>query len=276
MKKKWIMLPLFFTMLTCCVGSAWFSVDGANPVDVHGPLTTNDVREIRRLFRNEMRLEILPNLSWTSIKGLPMAIKRYSRTKLTGIYFETNGSGCVQTEPAADPHNLSGSCFLLEKGTNGWHIEWGSQGQFWACFTRFKILRDEADLVLEARASDSFRQLKPSLEPLAGAGGEDGYLKLIPTRKKTESGLAILIVPGVELLQGTHKIMDEVILDVRDVAKVRGFDKFLVGCYSHGFALQIYASGLPTREEVAKKRKDWKETSERLEREAQKAPSSTQ
>jgi hypothetical protein len=131
-------------------------------------------------------------------------------------------------------------------------------------------LQKEADVVLEAHGDYWFTLMKPTAVLEHSAVGLDGYLRLIPTRTPSGSGLAVLIIPGSETVQGTQKIMDEVILDVRDAAKSRGYQRFVVGAHCYGFALQIYADGLPSRKQVEAKKRDWKETAASIAKESTK------
>jgi hypothetical protein len=127
-------------------------------------------------------------------------------------------------------------------------------------------LERKAGLILEAEGVDSFRKLNPYGVVEQSAAGLDGFLRLIPTRGPTDSDLAILIIPELEIVQGTHKIMGEVILDVRDAASERGYQRFIVAARSHGFAVQIYEDGLPSREQVAEKKRSWKLAEEKFRR----------
>ena len=271
MTKRWIIQSLVCSLFAVFTGFSRLSAQNEQPVEVHGPLTTNDVIEIQRLFRSEIGSEILPISSKPGFNEFRTSLKRSGATNVTGIYHVPKGDGCIQAGPIKDPCNLFGYCFVLEKKTNGWHIDWESAGFLWPYVARFGVLRNEADLILEAPSTDSFRLLDRSMNVLRDARGEDGYLSLIPKRKKAGGGLAVLVVPGEEIVQGKHKIMDEVILDVRDAAIARGFDRFLVGCYSHGFPVQMYYC-LPTREEVTRKRKEFIDLAERPEKEAVNKP----
>ena len=119
-------------------------------------------------------------------------------------------------------------------------------------------LEKEADVVLEAQGCAKFRLLKPSSVSEQSAVGVNGYLHLISPRSSSGRGLVVLIVPEYENVQGTAKIMDEVILDVRDAAVKQGYQRFAVGAHAWGRVGQIYADGLPSREQVAKKKQSWK------------------
>ncbi len=93
----------------------------------------------------------------------------------------------------------------------------------------------EADLVLEADDIDSFRRLKPVMAVNLAATGLEGYLEFIPKQAPSGNKLAILVIPEYEYLTA-GKIMDEVILDVRDAVRARGYQRFDVeargwGCY---------------------------------------------
>src|SRR5258705_197219 len=91
------------------------------------------------------------------------------------------------------------------------------QSDYWRKVEAMSKYQQEADVVLEAEALDRFRLLKPTAAADQSAVGLEAYLHLIPVRAPS-SGLAVLIIPELEIVQGTQKIMDEVILDVRDVA----------------------------------------------------------
>lgn len=118
----------------------------------------------------------------------------------------------------------------------------------------------EKDVVLEAQGYAKFRLLKPRGVSEQSAVGIDGYLHLISPRLPSGSGLAVLIIPEYENVQGNEKIMDEVILDVRDAVVKQGYQRFVVGAYAWGQVAQIYADGLPSREQVAEKKCSWKES----------------
>jgi hypothetical protein len=141
-----------------------------------------------------------------------------------------------------------------------------------ACFNYWKevekmiALEQEAGLVLEAEGVDHFRKLNRDRVVEQTAVGVDGYLQLIPARAASGGSLAILIVPELELVQGTGKIMDEVILDVRDAVKNRGYERFIVAARSHGLARRIYADSLPSREQVAVKKRSWRGPAEECRR----------
>lgn len=138
---------------------------------------------------------------------------------------------------------------------------------FWRRVEAMAALEQEAEVVLEAEAVDRFRLVKPAAVAEESAIGLDGYLRLIPPRTKSGSGLVVLIIPETERVQGTQKIMDEVILDVRDAAMERGCQRYVVGAHSHGFAVQIYSDGLLSRQQVAEKKRSWKETAEKFDEE---------
>jgi hypothetical protein len=128
-------------------------------------------------------------------------------------------------------------------------------------------LQREADLVLEAQAVDRFRLVKPDAGTEQTAIGLDGCLRLMTRASRQGSGLVVLIIPQTEIVQGTHKIMDEVILDVRDAAARLGYQRFVVGAHGWGNAAQIYTDGLPSREQVAEKKRSWKELAANVEKE---------
>ncbi len=136
-----------------------------------------------------------------------------------------------------------------------------------------QALEREAVFVLEAEGTDRFHRIKsPTVTPQLTARGYDGYRALLPDRAPSSQALAILIVPGWEIIQGDNKTMDEVILDVRDALKERGFDRFVVSARLHGLPVQIYPNGLPSREQVARTKRPWKESTEEYRNQAQPKP----
>lgn len=150
MKKKWLILVLGLPVLLLAV---WLWTAGSRqiPVDVIGDFSEKDVAEIVAAAKRELRREILPNLSWQSLKAMPAAIKRYSTIKLITIlqrnhdealifawqktnevirfssktnYFVEVNIRSAEPPPALEQYNyLAGSNSVplyLERGTNGW------------------------------------------------------------------------------------------------------------------------------------------------------------
>jgi hypothetical protein len=133
-KKAAILILVIVALCVCSIGFVWLNSDSDYPVEVAGRLTTNEVKQIKRLVRSGLSREILPNISWASIKGLPQAYKIYSKTKVLRIErfdfspssqpMETGGFICVVvgkrgstiTNPGLDDTRF------LKLGSNGW--EW--------------------------------------------------------------------------------------------------------------------------------------------------------
>jgi hypothetical protein len=141
------------------------------------------------------------------------------------------------------------------------------QSDFQRSVEAMGALQREAEVILEAEGHDRFRLWKPEGASRQSVVGVDGYLQLISRRSPSGSGLVVLIIPETEIVQGTEKIMDEVILDVRDAAVERGYQRFAVGAHAWGQVAQIYADGLPSREQVAEKKRSWGETTTKIEKE---------
>jgi len=135
MKKKTIIVVMILSGFgSGYFGLVCFSDGGKYPIEVVGNLTTNEVQEIREIARKQLRRQVLPNLSWASIKGIPQALKCYTKTKLlkiervdllgSGHGLETGGLVCVSVGThGAWGRNLSlDEARYLKLGTNGW--EW--------------------------------------------------------------------------------------------------------------------------------------------------------
>lgn len=88
MKKKWLIILLIPILLVALL-AAVISNRGI-PVHIIGEIPENDVKEITTLLRRELRREILPDLTWKSLKELPKSIKEYTGIKLISLVLVTN------------------------------------------------------------------------------------------------------------------------------------------------------------------------------------------
>lgn len=143
MKKKWLILlaipVLLIAILVCALGS------GETPVELVGEMPEQDVAEITARVKQMLRQQILPDLSWRSVKHIPKALKNYSTIKLITIVADPNRSATVvawlntnnvpyfsSTTGHADQslifrkynilHSAVSNSFLLKmkRQTNGW------------------------------------------------------------------------------------------------------------------------------------------------------------
>ena len=89
-RKVMIAVLILLVMAAGTVGIIYFSDGGDYPISVTGNLSTNDVKDIKAVVRDHLRKEIIPDISWTSIKGLPMAVRTYSKTYVLTIISVTN------------------------------------------------------------------------------------------------------------------------------------------------------------------------------------------
>ena len=177
-------------------------------------------------------------------------------------------AGCgTQTPPpssrAAELSHPAGSY------SSGWPAgdEWIFD-DYWREVEMMGALRQQADVVLEAEGVDRFLLLNPVSEDVqAVRGGLDGYLHFIPKRKQSGGGFVVLIVPALQLPHPTKKIMDEVILDVRDAALSRGYQRFVVGVRHHGLVTQ---RGLRSRDQIAEEKSSLERFNEHLEKDPAK------
>ena len=111
------------------------------PVEVFGGLPTNEVAEITKTVRSEMRRQILPDLSWRSLKGMPSALKRYSSVKLFTIMPWGNQSGeFAQVTAWTDGNRLPRYYF-----SNGWYYQRDTGPKFDAAYTnaqKYDVYKD--------------------------------------------------------------------------------------------------------------------------------------
>jgi hypothetical protein len=143
------------------------------------------------------------------------------------------------------------------RDAEAWMFDEHFLDDYWREVERMGALQQQADVVFEAESVDHFLLLKPVSPAVQTVrGGLDGYLHFIPKRTQSGGGFVVLIVDAFQLPSPTKKIMDEVILDVRDAAFSRGYNRFVVGVRIHGVVTQIYAQGLPSRDQVAQKKSD--------------------
>lgn len=91
-------------------------------VPVTGQLATKDLRKILQLVRPEIRREadLLPDLSWSSLRDLPSAVRRYRAEQVDSVSVLTNGTVCVRT--VKDSEKSYGSEYYLERGRGGWRV----------------------------------------------------------------------------------------------------------------------------------------------------------
>ena len=71
-------------------------------------------------MRADLRREILPDLSWDSLKDLPNTIRRYRSQRVYSIDVLTNGTVWVRT--VQDESESYGSDYSLRRGHCGWQI----------------------------------------------------------------------------------------------------------------------------------------------------------
>ena len=96
--------------------------------EVFGTLPREDVSEIVRIVRSEMRHDLLPDFSFARIRELPSSIRRHWSDRVLSIHAETNGTVKVMTGVVRGPLDGSGNTYKLKRGSKGWEIT--SRG-FW-------------------------------------------------------------------------------------------------------------------------------------------------
>jgi len=102
------------------VGMIFLATTPQPRIRITGDLPAKDVTRVLQLVRAEMRRDILPDLSWASVKDLPRTIRHYRSERLHSIDVQTNGTVCVQT--VSDSSESYGSVYSLRRGREGWQI----------------------------------------------------------------------------------------------------------------------------------------------------------
>lgn len=127
-RKVMIAVLVLVVMAASMVGIVYFSDGGDYPISVTGNLSTNDVKDIKAVVQHHLRKEIIPDISWSSIKGLPTAVRTYSKTHVLTIISVTNvvsEQWVVVSLGFNDSNGIPTSVGLdkwFRRGTNGW--EW--------------------------------------------------------------------------------------------------------------------------------------------------------
>ncbi len=93
-----------------------------SPPKVFGVLAREDVAEITRIVRREMRRDVFHSLSFGSVQELPAILRRYCSDRILSIHAGTNGTVEVMTGVIRGPLNGGGSTYELKRGPKGWEI----------------------------------------------------------------------------------------------------------------------------------------------------------
>lgn len=100
-------------------GVIWFVARREEQIEVRGNLSAKDLAEIKSAVKSELRQEILPDFSWSSIKSMPTATSRYFQNRIRVVAVLDNTNSVIVG--FGNPQRLSDS-FELMRGTNGWSV----------------------------------------------------------------------------------------------------------------------------------------------------------
>jgi hypothetical protein len=115
-KKRIVLVALVLLVMG---GVLWFVTHREEEVVVRGNLSATDVAEIKRAVRSEMRREVFPNFSWSSVKGLPAAAWKYSQNTIRVVTVQES-MGEVIVFVGKKRGTLDG--FEVIKEADGWHV----------------------------------------------------------------------------------------------------------------------------------------------------------
>jgi hypothetical protein len=130
-KKAIIVVLILLAFGSGYVGLVLFSNGGEYSIQIDPRLTgltSNDVVEIKRAVRKELRQNIFREFSWTSFKALPGSLWRYPKMKILKIEpyitFGTYATSTVMVTTGSAKSAITNVsqrtvCFLSQ-GSNGW------------------------------------------------------------------------------------------------------------------------------------------------------------
>ena len=100
----------------------WAVVRTDPPIAITGKLPVEDILEIKRAVRTELKAAIFPAISLSSLKYLPGAIKTYLRTKIVSIDSTASDNANVRIAPNPSKSGSTEWTYMMVKETNGWQI----------------------------------------------------------------------------------------------------------------------------------------------------------
>ncbi|EEF58821.1 hypothetical protein Cflav_PD1994 [Pedosphaera parvula Ellin514] len=112
-------MMLVALVLLVAGGTIWIGKHRAEKIEVRGSLSAEDLAGIKNAVRSELRREIFPDSSWSSVKASPTATLRWFQSQINVVSVLGNANtvqvGFGKSKEALDS-------FELIKGTNGWRI----------------------------------------------------------------------------------------------------------------------------------------------------------
>jgi hypothetical protein len=123
MKKKWGILFVLILVIGAA-GTLWTLTHGQKPIPVQGYASAQDVADIRRVIKHDLRRTIFRTFSWASFKELPGRIKTYLRCELLEIDAPKD-SNLAFVQVRLDPPGVrqdQTSFYTLTKSSGHWEI----------------------------------------------------------------------------------------------------------------------------------------------------------
>ena len=114
---------LIISLLVVAVIAVVVSLPHTTPQTI-STLPREDVTQITRAVRREMRREVLPDMSLSSVSQLPSSLRRYWSERIGSIYAEDDGTVSVMTGRKKNGvWYFHASAFRLKRGPKGWVIK---------------------------------------------------------------------------------------------------------------------------------------------------------
>jgi hypothetical protein len=98
----------------------------AKAIPVNGNLSAQDITDIKRFLKRDLRRKILPDFSWRSFKGLPAAARNYFKYEILEIDASTDPNETVLFVKLTFHRSASKpefSYYQMTKSTNRWREE---------------------------------------------------------------------------------------------------------------------------------------------------------
>jgi len=105
-----------------CLGAAVVLLRPSRP-EVIGTFTDEDLTEIKRIARAEMRRDVIPDHSLDSIMQLPYALERNRGKRMLMIQANPDGTVDVTISPASGKDDTLGESYHILRGLNGWELK---------------------------------------------------------------------------------------------------------------------------------------------------------
>jgi hypothetical protein len=119
-KRKRIIL--FSILLVLFAAILWAVVRPDPPIAITGKLPAEDILEIKREVRTELKAAIFPAISLRSLKYLPGALKTYLKMKIVSIDSTASDNANVRIAPNPSKSGSTEWTYMMVKETNGWQI----------------------------------------------------------------------------------------------------------------------------------------------------------